>query len=191
MVMGAWACGIIRKEFGDIPESVLTDPPGLSGHRFYVGAKDAQTLKWPTLLAWRRDLDFWLVQGAKKSGVVMREGQRVDGVQSINGGCRVTLQNRGNTDILRARFVIGADGGASGVRRSIFPSFKVRYSGPIRECYRGALDLEKDFIHWFFPKSLPRPRFNVNHKDHMFLIEGSGLRELRNEIGKILSPLRI
>jgi menaquinone-9 beta-reductase len=50
------------------------------------------------------------------------------------------------------------------------------------------LDLPKDIFHWFFPKSLPRPRFNVNHKDDVFLIEGSGLSELRGEIGKTLSP---
>ena len=62
----------------------------------------------------------------------------------------------------------------------------MRFSGPTRECYRGALDLEKDIIHWFFPKGLPRPRFNVNHKEDVFLIEGSGLRELRSEIGKTL-----
>ncbi|HKI48544.1 MAG TPA: hypothetical protein VKA69_04415, partial [Desulfobacteria bacterium] len=35
---------------------------------------------------------------------------------------------------------------------------------------------------------LPRPRFNVNHKDDVFLIEGSGLRELRKEIKETLAP---
>jgi len=187
MVMGQWACDVIEEEFGEIPKSVLTDPRRLAGHRFYVGTAEPQELKWPTSLAWRRDLDFWMVQGARKSGVIMREGHRVAGVKFVNGGCRVTLLKEGKTEDVHARFVIGADGGASVVRRSIFPTLKVRYSGPIRECYRGALDLEKDFFHWFFPKCLPRPRFDVNHKDGVFLIEGSGLRELRNEIGETLS----
>ena len=187
MVMGKWACQIIEEEFGPIPESVLTDPPSISGHRFYVGAAEVQTLKWPTALSWRKDLDFWMVQGALKSGVIMRQGVRVSGVASENEGCRVNLRKEGKTEALRARFIIGADGAASVVRRSIFPELKVRFSGPIRECYRGELDLEKDIFHWFFPKSLPRPRFNVNHKDDTFLIEGSGLRELRKEIGETLS----
>ena len=187
MVMGEWACRIIDQEFGTIPEFVLTDPPRLSGHRFYVGIARTQDLEWPLSLAWRRDLDFWMVQEAAKTGVIMREGFRVVGLKLLNNGCRVILQKDGKIEALRARFVIGADGATSVVRRSIFPTLKIRYSGPIRECYRGALNLERNFIHWFFPKGLPRPRFNVNHKDDVFLIEGAGIRELRNEMGRILS----
>ncbi len=82
--------------------------------------------------------------------------------------------------------VIGADGGISVKRESLFPELKVRYSAPIRECYRGALDVEKTAIHWFFPTPRPRPRFNVNHKDGVFLIEGSGIKELHAEINATL-----
>ena len=188
MIMGQWALRIIQEEFGDIPPSVLTDPALLSGHRFHVGEAEAQTLKWPTALSWRKDLDFWMVQGAVKSGVILRDGVRVSGMKTENGNCRMILKKEGKTENLYARFVIGADGAASVVRRSIFPELKVRFSGPIRECYAGALDLPKDIFHWFFPKKLPRPRFNVNHKDDVFLIEGSGLSELRGEIGETLSP---
>ncbi len=187
MVMGQWACQIIEEEFGSIPESVLTDPPLLSGHRFYVGAAQPQELKWPTALSWRKNLDFWMVQGAVKSGVNLRDGVRIVGIKPENGGCQVALRKEGKTEDLHTRFVIGADGAASLVRRSIFPKLKVRFSGPVRECYRGALNLEKDIFHWFFPKELPRPRFNVNHKGDVFLIEGSGLRELRGEIAETLS----
>ena len=95
---------------------------------------------------------------------------------------RITIRQGGVTEELQARFVIGADGAISVVRKSLFPELKVRYSAPIRECYRGSLDLEKEFIHWFFPKGGPRPRFNVNHKNDVFLIEGSGIKELRREI---------
>lgn len=188
MVMGRWASHIIETDFGRIPGSVLTDPPVLSGHRFHVGAVNVKELEWPTPIAWRRDLDFWMVEEARKSGVIVREGHRVAGVALDDGCCRITLHKGEETETCSARFVVGADGAASVVRRSIFPELKVRYSGPLRECYRGELDLDRDFIHWFFPKGLPRPRFNVNHKGDVFLLEGSGLRELRKEIGETLSP---
>ncbi len=32
---------------------------------------------------------------------------------------------------------------------------------PIRECYRGTLELEKNVIHWFFSKGRPRPRLTL------------------------------
>ncbi len=88
---------------------------------------------------------------------------------------------------IKARFVIGADGGASAVRKSLFPKLKVQFSVPIRECYKGTLDLEKDYFHWFFPKYRLRPRFGLNHKQDCFLIEGSGIKELKKEIIHILA----
>lgn len=186
MVMGNWAHSIIRQEYGQIPDAVLVDPPYLSGHRIHLAGAEPQTLEWHTPLAWRKDLDFWMVQRAEEAGVIVRDGLRVVRVASDDGACCVIGRKDGSTEAFPARFVIGADGGTSVVRRSIFPQLKVRYSAPIRECYRGSLDLEKNLIHWFFPKGRPRPRFNVNHKNDVFLIEGSGIKELRPEINETL-----
>ena len=186
MVMGRWARQIIEEEFGRIPESVLTNPAFLCGQRFYVDGAEVQELEWDTAFAWRRDLDFWMVQRAEASGVAVRDDCRVLRVRYSSGICHVHVQEKGKDEELQARFVIGADGATSVVRRSVFPALRVRYSGPIRECYRGQLNLEKDFFHWFFPKCAPRPRFDVNFKGDVFLIEGAGVRELRNEIKKIL-----
>src|SRR5208283_2064584 len=158
----------------------------LSGHRIHLAGAEPQTLEWHTPLAWRKDLDFWMVQRAKEAGVIVRDGLRVVRVVSEDGACYVIGRKDGSTEAFPARFVVGADGGTSVVRRSIFPELKVRYSVPIRECYRGSLDLEKNAIHWFFPKGRPRPRFNVNHKNDVLLIEGSGIKELRPEINKTL-----
>jgi flavin-dependent dehydrogenase len=187
MVMGEWAHGIIRREFGEIPPHVLTDPPHLDGHRIYVAGAEAQTLEWHTPLAWRKDLDSWMVQGAATAGADVSEGSTVIRVTQDEGLCRVITRKDGISEELQARFVIGADGGTSVVRRSMFPKMKVRYSAPSRKCYRGILDLEKSFIHWFFPKSRARPRFNINFKDDVFLIEGSGIKDLKTEIGETLS----
>lgn len=187
MVMGEWAHSIILDEMGEIPDSVLTDPPYLAGHRLYVSGAEPRTLEWETPLTWRKDLDFWLVQGAAKAGVSVEEAAPVAGVTMEDGVCSVIIKKRETMETLRTRYVIGADGGTSIVRRFLFPGMKVRYSAPKRECYRGALDLERDYIHWFFPKGRPRPRYNINHKGDHFLVEGSGIRQLRPEIDKKLA----
>ena len=188
MIMGDWAVHIIRDEFGVIPGSLLVDPPALKGHRLHVAGAHVQSLEWHTSLCWRKDLDFWLVKQAEASGVMLEAGARVVDVVQEENSIRVVIRGQRETQELKAQFVIGADGATSVVRRTTFPKLKVPYSGPVRECYRGSLDLDRDYIHWFFPKGLPRPRFNVNHKDDLFLIEGSGIRELSEEIRDTLLP---
>jgi flavin-dependent dehydrogenase len=187
MVMGPWARDIIQQEFGTIPPEILVEPCQLSGHMMHVPGTKSQRVMCNTPLAWRKDLDFWMIQIAREAGVEIWDGARVIEVHQKADTCTVTLMQGKTLRELKARFVIGADGGASAVRKSLFPLLKVQYSVPIRECYEGALDLEKDYFHWFFPKFRPRPRFGLNHKDDCFLIEGSGIKELRDEINQILA----
>jgi flavin-dependent dehydrogenase len=186
MVMGPWANDIIRQEFGSIPLEILVDPCQLSGHMIHVPGTQPQRILCKTPLAWRKDLDFWMIQMAREDGVKIWEEVKVIRVNQKAGTCTVTMMQGKTPQELKSRFVIGADGGASAVRKSLFPLLKVQYSVPLRECYDGALDLEKDYFHWFFPKCRSRPRFGLNHKGDCFLIEGSGIKELRNEINQIL-----
>ena len=189
MIMGKWAVRIIAEEFGEIPEWVLTSPPAILGHRLYVPGVSPRTFESHTILTWRKDLDHWLIKEAVASGVTFMEAVRVSHITSTGEYYRVdTVTGDGKRESLNAKFIIGADGATSVVRRSIFPEFNARYSGPVREYYKGALSLEKDYIHWFFPKGRPRPRFNVNHKDDVFLLEGAGVSELREEIAETLYP---
>jgi flavin-dependent dehydrogenase len=186
MVMGPWANDIIQQEFGTIPLEILVDPYQLSGHMMHVPGTQPQRILCKTPLAWRKDLDFWMIQMAREDGVEIWEGAKVIEVSQKAGACTVTMMPGKTPQELKSRFVIGADGGASAVRKSLFPLLKVQYAVPMRECYNGALDLEKDYFHWFFPKCRSRPRFGLNHKGDCFLIEGSGIKELRNEINQIL-----
>lgn len=188
MIMGNWAFDLIEKQFGKIPASILTSPPELLGHRLHVDGTDVQTLKAHTLLTWRKDLDHWFVKQARKSGVIIKENARVTHVEDDGGRIRVDFVGNGSRETLWSRFVIGADGATSMVRRSLFPKLKVNYSGPVRAWYHGELSLDKNYIHWFFPKRLPRPRFNINQKDGIILLEGAGVKELSQEIEKTLSP---
>ena len=187
MVMGPWANDIIRLEFGTIPLEILVDPYQLSGHMMHVPGTQSQRIMCKTPLAWRKDLDFWMIEKARVGGVEIWEGAKVFEVSQKAGTCIVKVMQGKMPQEFKSRFVIGADGGASAVRKSLFPLLKVQYSVPMRECYEGALDLEKDYFHWFFPKCRSRPRFGLNHKGGCFLIEGSGIKELKNEINQILA----
>jgi flavin-dependent dehydrogenase len=187
MVMGPWAHDIIQQEFGTIPLEILADPCHLSGHMMHVPGMQPQRILGKTPLAWRKDLDFWMIQLTQEDGVEIWDGAKVIQMNQTAGACTVRMIRGKTPQEIESRFVIGADGGASAVRKSLFPLLKVRYSVPMRECYGGSLDLEKDYFHWFFPKYRSRPRFGLNHKGDCFLIEGSGIKELRNEINQVLA----
>lgn len=186
MLMGPWATDTIQQEFGEVPKDVLADPYYLSGHMIHVPEIEPQIIEWWTPIGWRKDLDFWMNQRTQKAGVEIRDGNRVIRVVQQGNRCTVILKKGEEHQELSSRFVIGADGATSVVRKSLFPELKVRYTGPTRECYEGSLDLDRNYMHWFFPRYRPRPRFDLNYKGDFFIIEGSGVRELRNEINETL-----
>ena len=117
----------------------------------------------------------------------VRDRVKLVRMESAGRPVRIRAADQDGEKTLEADWLIGADGANSAVRKSLFPEMKVDYSVPIRECYSGSLNLEKEYFHWFFPRGRPRPRFNVNHKGDCFLIEGSGIGELREDINRLLS----
>ena len=184
MIMGVMARGIIEAEFGAIPENVLTKPANLLGIMVHASGIEPQIVERRMPFGWRRDLDLWMAHQAKQSGAELRDRARVISVEQRADKCVVRLDG----EALEAKFVVGADGARSTVRRFIFPEFPVVYRTTYRECYQGEIALDRNYFHWIFPIPRPRPRFDVNHKGECLLIEG-GIKELRNEIAQFLRPL--
>lgn len=183
MVMGPLAQNIVEEEFGTIPGRVLTEPPYLSGCMVHAPGADPVPVEQRMPFTWRRELDFWMTQGARQAGVEVRDIAKVTSLEQKRNGCTVKLGG----EVIETRFVIGADGSRSTIRKLLYPDLEIRYRIVYRECYRGKLDLDSNYLHWFFPRGLPRPRFNVNHKGGFFLMEGM-LKGIKNEIFKLLHP---
>ncbi len=188
MIMGRWAHQVIESGFGAIPDEILADPRYLVGHRIHVTGAAPVDLPWRTPIAWRKDLDGWMVRRAAARGAVVWDRSRVISREEEGSGFRLTVSRNREETAVSSRFLVGAEGASSPLRKDLFPELRVRFSRPLRECYAGALALDRAWFHWFFPKGRPRPRFNVNHKDDAFILEGSGIPELRPEIAELLSP---
>lgn len=183
MVMGRIAQEIVEKEFGTIPDSVLTRPGYLSGYMLHVPGVEPQPIEHRMPFAWRRDLDFWMTRKAKDAGVEIRDRVNITSVVQTGEKCIISLDD----EKVETKFIIGADGAKSTIRGIMYPNLKFVYRTVYRECYKGELNLDPNYFHLFFPSSQPRPRFNVNHKGNSYLIEGN-LKELKTEITGCLTP---
>ncbi len=102
----------------------------------------------------RADFDTALARQASDRGAELRENALVRDVDLSSDGCTVSLASG---DELRARFVVGADGAASRVARSLDIDRRFRYGV--------ALDAEVTVDEETYRRERPRATFNVNFVD--------------------------
>jgi len=188
LIMKPWCENIIREELGEeIPRRVLASPYWLKGYMLHLPGVEPQKVEVRQGYARRRDLDYWLSQKAKDKGAEIWEEAKVIGVSESDDGCRVQLIKAGERQELKSRFVIGADGANSIVRKSIFPGLSLRLVPSYREEFRGQLDIEKDYYHWLHPTGHVRPRFQGNNKgDDVFVLETTVKRDHWPDMTRIL-----
>lgn len=171
MIMGPVAHALIKQEFGDLPETVLTHPSHLSGYFFHVPGIGSEKIDNFTPLTWRRNLDYWMNQKAQVRGVEIWQGARVMGIKERGKGFSVIIKKDEREQELEATFVIGADGGTSLIRKILFPELKVRYGQIYQEHYREDISINKSYIHWFYPVEVSPASFTVHQKDGFIVLD--------------------
>ena len=184
MIMGRMAQTLVQDEFGHLPTGVLTTPPHLRGFKFYAPKVKNLTLEHSMPFAWRRDFDFWLNQVAHRTGVELWDKTKVKAISDTGDSYVLSFERAGKAELLRTRFLVGADGTISVVRRILFPEEQMKLQLNLRYCYQGQLDLESEFVHFFYFPDLTG--FAVNFKGDVFLLEmalkasqGNGARTLQ------------
>ncbi|MFH1775156.1 MAG: NAD(P)/FAD-dependent oxidoreductase [Chloroflexota bacterium] len=185
MIMGPLAHTLIRQEFGHLPREVLTQPDYLDGYIFHVPGIGQDKLDNTTLLSWRRDLDYWMNRQAEAAGAEIWSGARVTGL--IEGdGLRVTVAKGAARLELATRFIVGADGSRSMLRGLLFPDLKIGRRQVYQECYRGEVDLEKEYFHWFRSVGDDPPNFTIHQKDGLIVVDtSSGVGQVKEAMGRV------
>ena len=174
MIMGPVAHTLIKEEFGALPDTVLTQPNHLSGYFLHVPGVGGEKVDNFTLLTWRRNLDYWMVQKAQDSGVEVWEGASVVNIIPQAEDFSVLVKIGDEWQELASKFVVGADGGDSVIRRLLFPDLIMRYAQIYQEHYRGEIGLEKDYCHWFYPPEHSPEFFDVHQKDGLVIVDVGG-----------------
>ena len=189
MVLGSWAKNLIKEHFGEIPKDVLIGMGHYNGITLHVGPKNTVEISSLIPVGWRKNLDYWMCQKAVETGAQVKDNALVRNITQHTRGYEIELKEGKESRKVYAKYLIGADGALSAVRKSMYPDMKVRYQPAYRECYDVQLSIKRDQFHWFFPWiSSFSPRFDINYKEHFLLIEGGYIRLLKEEIKEILEP---
>lgn len=161
-LMCTMAQNIVREVFGEPPREVLTTPPYVEGFIVYSPGVEGRKSEHRMPFAWRGDLDYWMNQRAKNAGSELWEHAHAVSIVEEKSGYRIKLDKDAQSQEVKARFVVGADGTKSMVRKSIFPNLKPMYMQVMQYCYRASIDLDRRYVHWY---ALPdRHIFIVYHK---------------------------
>lgn len=168
-VLSGMAEALIRNEFGDIPLNVLTVPPYISGLQFHALGVNSVVMERRMPFAWRKDLDYWLNQVAERASVEVWDKAKVKSIQEDQSKYTLTLEREGEYQFLKTRFLIGADGAISTIRRMVFPDVQMRLQFCVRLCYQSRLALDPEYFHIFYWPDLRA--FGINYKADVFLLE--------------------
>ncbi|HLB11333.1 MAG TPA: NAD(P)/FAD-dependent oxidoreductase [Dehalococcoidia bacterium] len=177
-VCSGWIMGVggpvIASQFGDIPREALTTPPSHKGYVCHVPGAGAEVIEGVSQISWRRDLDRWLVKKAQEQGAALWEEARL--VELVEGApCTLKVVREGVTEDLEARFVVGADGAGSHVRKAVFPELEVSYSQAYQEWYAVDLPLERGYGHLFLAPEIA-PFYGAVHYKGEFMVLEIGAR---------------
>jgi flavin-dependent dehydrogenase len=184
MIIGPLAHTIIKQEFGPIPETVLCRPPQLDGYMVHTPDTDSlagETLDFLISLTWRRNLDFWMSEAARARGAQIWTGTKVVDIAEKGPGFLIRCETGQESHEIEARFLIGADGGTSLVRKFLFPHFKVPFAQAYEEWYPGSLELDSRYFHWFYLQKAFPGGFAVHQKDGLTVLEFGGSANVPEE----------
>ena len=190
------ALPIIAEDFGDIPEEIYCEPRHFLGARVCL-TMDAPFVEMPldamageeatsgemTINAKRPEFDYWL---CRQSDASIIDQCTFKGFRE-QGHITVTVSHRGNDAEIKTKYVVGADGAMSSVRKAISRDFDkgLRLIPQYEEWFVGTIDLEPGWFYMFYDRKITGFFACVIHKDDMIIaVTGAEQRESAKELFK-------
>jgi len=166
----------VSDNFGDIPEKVFCKPKEIKGTRMYI-TNESDCVELPFSIfdpnkelpatgfnTYRSELDLWLCNQSDAS--MVSDCRFVDYSQDCND-ILVMVKHQGKDVKLKTKYLVGADGPQSGVRRAAFPEFdkSVNWIPAYEEWYEGTSSLEPGWLYLFLDREVTDFFATVFHKD--------------------------
>jgi len=187
------AVSFVATNFGKIPEGILSRRSIVKGIRVYL-TLDSPHFEDPFSLfdeneglpenglnIERAQLDHWL---CSQSDASLIDDCRFEGFEEDDGHYIVQVKYSGEDLKIRARYLVGADGTISRVRKAAFPEFdrQVGLVPNYEEWYIGEIDLEPGWLYVFLDREITGYMATVFHKDDEIIVvtgvkKGESLKE--------------
>jgi flavin-dependent dehydrogenase len=145
------------ENFGPLPRQALHDPTWCRGVTFHFPSMVSMSMDFfggTTPHLHRKYSDYWAIQ---RSGAEVMDKTSVTKVEDHANDVHVTArQSGGDQHTFRARYVIGADGPSSVVRRAIYPEYSQEIPWFfVGQKFHEIIDcpLDEEYFHfWFHPE---------------------------------------
>lgn len=176
----------VADHFGEIPERIYCQPVAVKGNRVRV-SNDKPYEYGPFSLfdegeglpehgrnAIRAELDYWL--SCQSDAQIVDQCRFKSALTSDSGQITVVAELNGEKLEIETRFLIGADGPMSTVRKSVAPDFDdtIRQIPNYEEWYQGHIDLEPGYLYIDCDRSITGYFATVFHKDdNIILVTGA------------------
>lgn len=176
-LISRYAQNILKKESMPIPKAVCVRPRMGKGVQIQLNM-NSEFIKVPDRFynVLRRDFDYWLVLKASEAGVEVWPNTEFQNFASkqdkliIEMKTKDQITNQNKIIKVNADYLIGADGGASTVRKILYPDFKLEYVAIFQEYYKGKINLDSRYFYAFLDKSLSDGYAWSNQKDGQIII---------------------
>ncbi len=197
-LLGHWTTNFVHRKFGVIPQTAYVEPPFLKGVALNFPSSTEPVLipgKSPIPYVWRDRFDHFL---AKASGATIKDGLRMEGIETEGEGYRVLCtrarKDGGSTKVvLRSKYVVAADSSNSRAVRLMLPE-AVRglpWATGIQMHVQGGIRIDPDYFHAFFHRDVGVYAW-ANVKDGRILVgvAGIGKNKAVQYLGTFLALLK-
>jgi flavin-dependent dehydrogenase len=146
---------LVREHFGEVPQHVRSRPYMLEGFKIFFSESNSVEFpiemlgpKGKVMHIWRDKFALWLVDS---SGAGLRDNCRF--ISYSLEGDLIIARVRDGSEVkkIKARYLVGADGGDSTVRKVLYPHFRsgLKWVAIYEEWYQGRCDLEPNWYYSF------------------------------------------
>jgi flavin-dependent dehydrogenase len=170
-IMSVTARNLIADHYGEFPSSILCEPAYLVGITTHISGIGTLSYEDRLPLIWRSDLDDWMCQQVKAKGVDVWEKKQFTNLSRIDNGNALKLRDGEKTQKIEAKFVVGADGASSRVRKLLFPKLKFIRIVQGLDLFEGEIELDPNYYHEFFDlEAGGLMGFSVHQKDGLIIL---------------------